>query len=80
MSGSVVRLPVCAVCGHPVETMTRVHEVMDRRWVFRAYCHGDVEECCISERVLAEITPGSWMTGEAFTVCEAKKLCAKESE
>lgn len=74
MSGSVVRLPVCAVCGHPAETMTRVHEVMDRRWVFRAYCHGEVEECYITEYMIAEIPTGSWITGEAFTNSEMRKL------
>lgn len=59
--------PICAVCHKPVESVTRIHNMSMKVWEFRAYCHGEVDVCEISEaQVFAMAHNGTIVAGEAF--------------
>ena len=48
--------PMCAVCCKPVERMERFDCVHMDRYVFRAYCHGKVDEATLDHFTIEDST------------------------
>ncbi len=44
----------CAVCYKPVDMIETVNDPMTWNRIFRAYCHGEVEEATISDLTIVD--------------------------
>ena len=51
--------PKCAVCCKPVDRLEQIDDIAWDRRIFRAYCHGQVDEATLA-RARTALQDGSW--------------------
>ena len=57
-------VPICAVCNKPVEHFESMYDINTSAKRFRAYCHGQMEECFLNDEAIEN--SGSVRFGQAF--------------
>ena len=61
-------MPMCARCGRTVDSIEREADFGDVAFVFRAHCHGDVEEVRIPREMIE--AGGKISMGVAFRITD----------
>ncbi len=56
-------LPICDVCGRPVERMVTVRDDLESRTMFKVYCHGQEDSGWLSD---ADVYRALWIDARAF--------------
>ena len=49
-------LPTCAKCNRSVESLVSTRDFLGNRFVFRVFCHGEMEETVLTEFLLMQMS------------------------
>ena len=61
-----VEMPMCVKCGRVVDRLTQERDLQGEAIIFKAYCHGVVEETWLSQTILVEGDIVALRQGKAF--------------
>lgn len=59
-------IPTCGRCGRQVDLFTQHPDIRWGTYIFRAYCHGEMEEVTLREMDIMEAGRGGIQAGVAF--------------